>query len=923
MGDIDVFSDYYIYLDDHVTAGGNLTITADSAAGDVGEIDAEYALEAISGDIGIFSDYYIYLGDTVTAGGNLTVAADSDTVDAGMVYALDTLNAISGNVDISSDSLIDLYGNVTAGGNLALNGDLDNTGSGNVTVRQNLISQTGNIEIYSSDTATTLYGDVTADVDVLLNNNTVFKSTANQSVTATTGTLTAKNNLTKTLNGNLTLSGATAIDIDGTVDVQAGSLQIENAFSAAGNLIASTNVTLDGAATLDGTSGQRIDAGTGTLWAKNMITKTGAGKLTLSGATAIDLDGTVDVDAGALQIEDAFNAAGDLIASADVTLDAAATLDGTVDQGIGAEAGTLTANGTITKTTAGNLYLTATAGNVVIDDGMTLTSLGALTVAAGENVTLGGAVQAVGNLTLNADADLSGSGTMWAKSTVTTTAGSIDISASDSTIVLDNNVDAAVDLLLNNNTEVAAGKTLRAGNNITVGDNKTLTGNGALTINAGQTATFGGDVETLAGELKITGGSAGLAVDIKGAVNVTGGNADIEGTGDVQVGGDVASNVGGVSIVSNDGKIYTRDSVNDDTVKVNISGNSDDLAGIGIGAAGGKTAILIKSKDDLKLDSGTLTANGVYYDTVDDRGAVDFLAVDIPAEDKLAGDAIDVAIYLASTDGDVQLGSAIGAIGSDGVVVADASGAVSYGAGFEASLTAGNIGHLEVSSRSASNYANARNNSLLVEEDSSWDVENYVWRGENPDVGTGAWVLVKQAESVPAAPVPVIRVSEVELAEFEVLGIALLLAATEELGISVEDIQVSLDNAAFLNTDVRPYDILERLIAAADVLQDNEGIEAFGRVINEFAMAPMAATEEQMASIASALSNPDSGTHYVKAGEFIDAMVSYIGILNEELGWSQSNAVSFVTEKYGTTLSETDNASLAAFVQLRLANLGG
>ena len=50
-----------------------------------------------------------------------------------------------------------------------------------------------------------------------------------------------------------------------------------------------------------------LTPGAGTLWAKNTVTKTGAGKRTLGGATGINLDGTVDVQAGALEIEDAFS----------------------------------------------------------------------------------------------------------------------------------------------------------------------------------------------------------------------------------------------------------------------------------------------------------------------------------------------------------------------------------------------------------------------------------------------------------------------------------------------------------------------------------------------------------------------------------------------------------------------------------------
>ena len=47
----------------------------------------------------------------------------------------------------------------------------------------------------------------------------------------------------------------------------------------------------------------RVDAEGGTLTTTVLLNKTGAGNLTLGGGTAINLDATVDVDAGNLVIE--------------------------------------------------------------------------------------------------------------------------------------------------------------------------------------------------------------------------------------------------------------------------------------------------------------------------------------------------------------------------------------------------------------------------------------------------------------------------------------------------------------------------------------------------------------------------------------------------------------------------------------------
>jgi hypothetical protein len=79
--------------------------------------------------------------------------------------------------------------------------------------------------------------------------------------------------------------------------------------------------------------------GAGTLWAMDTITKTTTGDLTLRGVTDIDLDSTVEVQAGSLFIEDDFHASADLLAGQDITFAGSLVngeLDGIGDQRISA-----------------------------------------------------------------------------------------------------------------------------------------------------------------------------------------------------------------------------------------------------------------------------------------------------------------------------------------------------------------------------------------------------------------------------------------------------------------------------------------------------------------------------------------------------------------------------------------------------------
>jgi filamentous hemagglutinin family protein len=142
--------------------------------------------------------------------------------------------------------------------------------------------------------------------------------------------------------------------------------------------------------------------------------------------------------------------------------------------GPGTGAGTIAADGGTVILAAGDIYSTAISG------------VESLRAEAKRDITLNGAISA-GSMTLIADSDGSGGsggGTMHAKSTLTSTSGDIDISASDDTIDLDDDVTAEVDLILNNDTVAADEITLKAGQNVDIATGKILTAEGTLTIEA-------------------------------------------------------------------------------------------------------------------------------------------------------------------------------------------------------------------------------------------------------------------------------------------------------------------------------------------------------------------------------------------------------------------------------------------------------
>jgi len=115
-----------------------------------------------------------------------------------------------------------------------------------------------------------------------------------------------------------------------------------------------------------------------------------------------------------------------------------------------------------------------------------------------------------------------------------------------------------------------------------------------------------------------------------------------------------------------------------------------------------------------------------------------------------------------------------------------------------------------------------------------------------------------------------------------------------------------------------------RLKDAAKILEDpnGTGVAALARVVNEFIALDVPISEEQIAMIAAALaSHTDEGTHYAAAGRWLDALAEYVSILKDEMGWSADDSVTLVMDKYGAPIKESDDASLIAYVEARLAAL--
>jgi len=192
--------------------------------------------------------------------------------------------------------------------------------------------------------------------------------------------------------------------------------------------------------------------------------------------------------------------------------------------------------------------------------------------------------------------------------------------------------------------------------------------------------------------------------------------------------------------------------------------------------------------------------------------------------------------------------------------------------------------------------------------------------GSEPIIGTVIITVNEKPIYLPPAPLP-------ERIEFEISGYpALAKWVAEELGVDERMIDIWMVNTVASSRKIQPVDTYTRLKAAAIILKDSDGvyIAALTQVVNEFASSLTPPTEEQMASIAEAITrNGGDDSHYALAGKYLRALADYIGILNSEMGFSAVESVQFVTNKYINRLTGDENVGVAAFLAASASALAG
>ncbi|MCJ7728770.1 MAG: DUF4097 domain-containing protein, partial [Sedimentisphaerales bacterium] len=615
-------------------------------------------------------------------------------------------------------------------------------------------------------------------------------------------------------------------------------------------------------------------------------------------------------------------------AGSNVTFDDAVTANGTGAQTFDAEQGTLTANSSITKSTAGTLTL---AGDVQINlNGDVDVQNGDLSLEDNTTVASSKTLKASNDVILADGKTLTGTDSL----TIEATNGQISAAGIGSTISV---TGSSLNLIQNDNLDFAdftfdLQDTTDLTVDVTGGWFKAVPAPDGKNENAADqwksiTATANGDI-TLSGDGDIITNALNSAT---GNISVSSENGNLNITEAINhdvVGGPL----GGVSLIADNGWVYTTGDPLDPlahppVLDVDITGSSDDTTGVETGvdlpAGSGKAAIVIISKQqNLNLgEYATLTANGTYYwqdYDYDDRSSILFLPP--PPETYETGQPIDVAIYLGSYDFATPGGSNVNVncsvdIANNGTMVVDAYDTVNIGDNFENSWSNGQENGLELVSRRTETideamlynrlpYAlEARGNILPSFMDAGLDT--YVLRGRV--------VLAEVLASVGAAPI--VAPVGVELEERREMKEedkdALMGWLIEELGGGNVQMYLARAYQPTLNTDLRPYKAAAKLKDLTEILKDEGGLRVAALVeIVTKSLEKGPVTVEQI-------------RENKAAGQWLDALAAYVSILNTEIGLTADESVNVAMKKYGSGLRPGGEQRVAEWVRRYVKPAGG
>ncbi|WP_167856075.1 filamentous hemagglutinin N-terminal domain-containing protein [Natronospirillum operosum] len=523
--------------------------------------------------------------------------------------------AVTGNLELH-DATSNI-GDLTITGNLDLQGAITDVANLEVTGTSTLgadVTTTGS-QTYSG--AVTLTESVTltaTDSNILFEDSIDGTNAGDESLTLAAGTGTV------TFEGEV--GGDTELD---SLEITAGSIELEQDVTTSGNQNYNGAVTLTGNRTLDGTTLTFFDT-----------------------VTSNDSDLTI---AGDLNLQGAMTNVADLEVTGSSTLGADVTTTGTQ-----------TYTGTVTLEN-GNRQLAG--AEITFSDAVT---------GSGDSLTITGNLDLQGAMSSVADLEVTGSSTLGADVTTTSTqtytgavtlTDSVALTATDSNILFENTVDGAESLTLTAGTgtvtfegevgadtaldslEITAGS-IELEQNVTTAGNQDYNGAATLTGNRtleGNTLTFFNTVTSNDSDLTITGN-----LDLQGAITdvanleVTGAStlgANITTTGSQTYSGAVSLDDDTITLSSNNGNITFDNDItgNDNSLELDASNGNIEFQAINGLQDLELTANLIQLGQDI-----TTSGNQTYNSAVSLTNSITLTGNTVAFSDTVAGNNNDLTV---------------------------------------------------------------------------------------------------------------------------------------------------------------------------------------------------------------------------------------------------------------------------------------
>jgi filamentous hemagglutinin len=562
-----------------VTAGGTLAATGRNAAGGNAALSGASVnlagsstlanrtlqLAASSGDLNLS-------GATVTAGGALdTRASGTLTNDGGVLSS-------GGAQTVTAGALSNRNGQIVSHGtlNVAATSDLQNQ-SGTLQSSGALSVNAGSLDNTGGHVAALGADGLALTTSGLLNNGAGGTIGGNSNVTvqagqiANAGSITAVQSLIAGAVQTLFNSGTLAANSN--VTLSAGSTLTNANTVAAGHLATLAAVSFDN-------SRGNLSAGQLALHAANLVNHGGSITQTGTGATTIDVTGTLDNSGGTLQTNSDSMALGP----------AALVNDG----------------GRIASSGMGNLSVN---GSTLSNSGGTIATNGALDIRSGALSNRGGKLAAQTGANLHvASLDNSGGGYVGAQTVSVSGTGALNNAGG--TIQADDTLFVSAQSVANDGGSVANGgtgtTTVAASGAVTNTANGLIGGNGNVSVsggsigNAGGTVTAGGAVmvwsaSTLDNRAGLIQGSGNVSVSTQGAIDNTGGQIEADATVDNP---SATLAVSGISLDNTSGRIANT-GTGATTVSAATIANSNAGGVVGAGTIGGN--------GDLTVNAGTLS----------------------------------------------------------------------------------------------------------------------------------------------------------------------------------------------------------------------------------------------------------------------------------------------------------------------------